>query len=76
MGNRWFLGGGSHSKWAEKTGDEGGELSIVLLLTLHHTEHDAVPLPHALRVRRTDVQLHNLFPSPSTQPTTEETLNL
>ena len=71
-----FLGAGGHAEGPEEVGDEAGQLAVVLLLTLHHAEDDAVALAHALGVGRPDVQLHDLLPAPPTQPAAEETLNL
>ena len=76
MCDRGLLGAGGHAERPEEACDQTRKLAIVLLLTLHHGEHDRVSLAHALCMGRSDVQLHDLFPSSSTQPATEEALHL
>lgn len=51
------------------------KLFQIFFLGLDHTEHQAVPLPHALRVWWSDILLDNLLPSTPTQPAAEEALN-
>jgi hypothetical protein len=51
------------------------ELLEIFFLGLDHAEHQAVPLPHALGVRRLDVLLNDLLPPTPTQPAAKEALN-
>ena len=71
-----LLGAGGHAEGPQEDGDERGELLDVLLLALHHAEHDAVALAHALRVIRPDVLVDDLFPAPAAEPAAEEALHL
>ena len=41
VGARGGLGGGGHFEWSEEAGDEYLQLLHVLLLRLHHAEHEA-----------------------------------
>jgi len=72
----WILGAGCHAQRPQKDGDERWQLFDVVFLTLDQTEHDTVALSHRLGVLRPDVQVHDLLPTTSTHPATEETLNL
>ena len=40
VGARGGLGGGGHFEWSEEAGDEDLQLLDVLLLRLHHAEHE------------------------------------
>lgn len=67
---------GRHLEGPQVARNEDLELLHVLLLGLDHAEHEAVPFPHALCVRRLDVFLHDLLPTTTTQPAAKETLDL
>lgn len=71
-----LLGAGGHAQRPKEAVDQNGELVNVLRLCFHHVEHDLVPLPHALCVRRADVILDDDLPLPPAQPATHETLHL
>ena len=71
-----LLGAGGHLERTQEDGDERRQLLDVLLLTLHHPEHDAVPFAHALGVLRPDVLVDDLLPASATQPAAEKALNL
>lgn len=69
------LGAGGHLERPQEARDEHLQLLHVLLLGLDHAEHEAVALPHALRVRRVDVLLDDLLPPAPAQPAAEEALH-
>lgn len=71
-----FLGAGSHAERPEEAVHQDGELVDILRFCFHHVEHNLVPLPHALRVRRADIVLNNDLPLPPAQPATQEALHL
>lgn len=76
VGDWRFLGAGGHAQRPQEVVDQDVELLDVFGLGLQHAKHHLVPLPHAFRVRRTDVVLYDGFPFSATNPTTQETLDL
>lgn len=76
VGDGRLLGAGGHAQRPQEVVDQDVELLHVLGLSLQHAEHDLVPLPHALSVRRPDVVLDDGFPLPATNPASQEALDL
>lgn len=76
MGDRRLLGAGCHAEWSEEAVHKDVELLDILSLSLQHTEHNLVPLPHALSMWGADVVLDNGLPLPSAQPSSQEALDL
>lgn len=76
VGDGRLLGAGGHAQWPQEVVDQDVELLHILGLGLQHAEHDLVPLPHALSVRRPDVVLDDGFPLPAANPASQEALDL
>lgn len=76
MGYGWFLGTGSHAKRSQEVVNKDVELLDILGLCLQHAKDNLVPLPHALRMWRTDVVLNDGLPLSSTHPAPQEALHL